>query len=159
MSDVEAARAYNEMVRAQQQPAQAQPGAQAPGANAPGQPGAVGAVRPGATAQPGAAQPGAAPARPTAATPQKPTAKPVKKPEPVQVRSFAQGMQARGLTDLTKQAEDLMRQGKYNAALDKYDAAQQVAPNNPMLKMGRAIAELGGSFFARAESHIRDAFQ
>jgi tetratricopeptide (TPR) repeat protein len=76
----------------------------------------------------------------------------------VKVPSMAAGMNGKGLAEVIKQAEELMKQGKYNAALEKYDAAQQVAPNNPLIKLGRAIAELGGSYYARAETHIRDAF-
>jgi len=71
---------------------------------------------------------------------------------------MAAGTNAKGLADLMKQAEDLMKQGKYNAALDKYDTAHQVAPNNPMISLGRAVAELGGQFYTRADGHIRDAF-
>ena len=71
---------------------------------------------------------------------------------------MAAGMQAKGLAEVMKQGEDLMRQGKFTAALDKYDAAQQAAPNNPMVALSRAIAELGGSSYAPAETHLREAF-
>jgi len=166
----EMAQQYNELTRlSQQQPGQpAQPGQPGAPGNAPRPQGA--APAPGAAQTPGAAQPapGAAQTTPGAAQPgaapgavrpgAQPAAKTVKKPEPVKVQSMAAGMQAKGLSEVMKQAEDLMRQGKYNAALDKYDAAQQAAPNNPMVSLGRAIAELGGSFYARAEGHLRDAF-
>jgi hypothetical protein len=31
-----------------------------------------------------------------------------------------------------------------------------VIPNNPLVNLGRAHAELGASYYARAESHLRD---
>jgi hypothetical protein len=154
------AQSYNAAMRARQQGMQAgQPGAQ------PGQPGQPGTGTPGA-AKPGTVnQPPNANAPDTKATPgtpgqpgEKKAGPQAKKPEPVQIKSFAEGMKGKGLTEITKQAEDLVRQGKFNSALDKYDAAQQVAPNNPMVKMGRAIAELGAAFYARAESHVRESY-
>jgi tetratricopeptide (TPR) repeat protein len=77
---------------------------------------------------------------------------------PMQVTSFAAGVQARGLADVLAEAEDLMRQGKFYTALDQYDLAEQVAPNNPLVNLGRAVAELGASYYARADQHLRDAF-
>ena len=50
-----------------------------------------------------------------------------------------------------------MKQGKFSSALDKYDQAEQVAPNNSLIKLGRANAELGASYFARADQHLREA--
>ncbi len=160
------AQSYNAAMRARQQGQQ--PGAQ------PGQPGAQ-PGQPGAGSTPGAAKPGTVNQLPNANAPGKnaprantpgATGQPgdkkagaqVRKPEPVQIKSFAEGMKGKGLTEITKQAEDLVRQGKFNNALDKYDAAQQVAPNNPMVKMGRAIAELGAAFYARAETHVRESY-
>src|SRR5207247_1919844 len=101
------------------------------------------------SAQPGQARPG------TAA----PSAKaPAKKPQPLIVHSMASGVTAKGLAELLKSAEDQMKQGKYNGAIEKYDAAQQVAPNNPLIPLGRAIAELGSGLYVRADTHIREAF-
>jgi hypothetical protein len=77
--------------------------------------------------------------------------------EPVKVGSIADDVQAKGLRDLLKSAEDLMRQEKYAAALDKYNTAQDVAPNNPLIGVGRAHAELAASYYRRAETDLRDA--
>jgi hypothetical protein len=62
------------------------------------------------------------------------------------------------LGEMMKSAEQLMRDGKFTAALDKYDDAERVVPNNPLVNLGRAHAELGASYYARAESHLRDLF-
>ena len=51
-----------------------------------------------------------------------------------------------------------MKDGKFSSALEKYDQAEQVAPNNSLIKLGRANAELGASYFARADQHLREAF-
>ena len=51
-----------------------------------------------------------------------------------------------------------MRDGKFTAALDKYDDAERVVPNNPLVNLGRANAELGASYYARADQHLRDLF-
>ncbi len=159
VSDAEAARALNDVRRVQQQQQTAAPGT--PGA-APGvaTPGGPGAVTPGVatTPRPGVASaPGVTGVRP-ATRPAPAAAKPLKKPEPVQVRSMATGITGKGLEEITKQAEDLMKQGKYTQALDKWDSAQQVAPNNPLIRLGRANTELGASYYAKADQHIREAF-
>ncbi len=80
------------------------------------------------------------------------------KEQPLQITSLATGVQAKGLADFLREAEDLMKQGKFYSALDQYDLAEQVAPNNPMVPLGRAIAELGAGYYNRAEQHLRDAF-
>jgi len=78
--------------------------------------------------------------------------------KPPVISSLATGVQAKGLADLLTEAETLMRDQKFVAAIEKYDLAAQVAPNNPMPLFGRANAELGASFYARAETHLRQAF-
>ncbi len=50
-----------------------------------------------------------------------------------------------------------MKQGKFASAIDQYDLALQVAPNNPLIPLGRANAELGATSYRSAESHIRAA--
>ena len=75
--------------------------------------------------------------------------------QPYVVTSLATGIRAQGLADLMKTAENQMRQGHFNAALDSYDAAEQVAPNNPFIGLGRSFAELGSSFYGKAEIYIR----
>lgn len=79
------------------------------------------------------------------------------KPEPIKVDTLANGVQAKGLADVLRKAEALMKEGKFASALDQYDIAQQIAPNNPLIVLGRAHAELGAGYYARAEAHIRDA--
>ena len=76
---------------------------------------------------------------------------------PLRITSMAENVQAKGLRDLLTSAEELMRQEKYAAALDKYNTAQEVAPNNPMIGVGRAHAELAASYYRRAETDLRDA--
>ena len=168
ISDVEAARAFNA--------AQAQQKKQATAGGRGEQPGAPGGAQPGRPGQPDAAAPvppsdqaapGAAPAvtdfskRNEEILKRAPGEKRevVKKiPVPVKVPSLGQGIKSKGLTDIMSQAEALMKDGKFTAALDQYDQAEQVAPNNPLVKLGRANAELGAAYYARAEAHLREVF-
>jgi hypothetical protein len=87
-----------------------------------------------------------------------PTTPQAQKPAPVQIKSLAQGVSASGLASLLKDAETDMKAGKFNSALDKYDDAEQVAPNNPLILVGRANALLGQSYYSRAEQNLRRAF-
>ncbi|HSI35545.1 MAG TPA: hypothetical protein VK986_18330 [Tepidisphaeraceae bacterium] len=89
-------------------------------------------------------------------TPEDPIKK--KKPQPVKVANLSGGVKAEGLQSVMKKAEGLMKEGKFASALDQYEAAETVAPNNPMIWLGRANAELGAGFFQRADAHIRQAF-
>jgi hypothetical protein len=77
---------------------------------------------------------------------------------PVKITSLATGIRARGLHDLLSGAEDLMRQGKFQSALDRYGMAQQVAPNNPLILLGRANAELGSGAYRQASSDLHAVF-
>jgi tetratricopeptide (TPR) repeat protein len=189
MSDADAARAFNVARRAEEEAKKTagQPGqpGQPGGVGAPGQPGAL-PGQPGAPV-PGRAQPGGLAAAPGAAPiPQPPgpgdapapgivdytkrneelmkqSAAEKKKQRkvyaPVKVPSLATGVKGKGLADVLKNAENLMKEGKFTSALDQYDAAEQVAPNNPLTRLGRANAELGAAYYARAEAHLRDVFQ
>lgn len=78
--------------------------------------------------------------------------------EPVQIKSLADGVKAEGLANVLRQAEENMQKGKFLSAVQDYDRAQQVAPNNPLIQLGRAHAMLGGSYFARADQALRQAF-
>jgi hypothetical protein len=78
--------------------------------------------------------------------------------QPFVITSLATGIKSKGLAGLLKSAEDQMRQGKFTAALDTYDAAQQVAPNNPFITLGRGFAELGASYYGKAEGDLRRSF-
>ena len=51
-----------------------------------------------------------------------------------------------------------MKQGKFSSAVDQYDQAEQVAPNDPFVWLGRANAELGTTSYGLAEQHLRRAF-
>jgi tetratricopeptide (TPR) repeat protein len=79
------------------------------------------------------------------------------RPQPVKVTSLSTGVRGEGLANLLKKAETLMKEGKYSSALDQYDAAEAVTPNNPLIWLGRAHAELGAGFFLRADGHLRQA--
>ncbi len=76
----------------------------------------------------------------------------------LRITTFAEGVKAAGLRDLLARAETSMREGKFTAALDNYDAAMSVAPNNPLILMARANAELGAGYYARAQTHIEQIF-
>jgi hypothetical protein len=78
--------------------------------------------------------------------------------QPLKLDSLATGIKARGLEELLRTAEEHMRAGKFATALEVYQSAERVAPENPLIWMGRANAELGASFYARAEEHLRSAF-
>lgn len=78
---------------------------------------------------------------------------------PMRITSLADGVKAQGLADLLRSAEQAMRVGKFADALDRYDAAVQVAPNNPLVMLGRAHAELGAGYFARAEASLTRAIE
>jgi len=56
------------------------------------------------------------------------------------------------------QAEDLMRQGKFQSAIDRYDVALQIAPNNPLVSLGRANAELGAGAYRLASADLHRVF-
>ena len=77
---------------------------------------------------------------------------------PVNINSLSEGIQSRGLSQILKDAEDLVRAGKYKEALDQYNQAAVIVPNNPMILLGRANAELGANLYARAEADLRDAY-
>jgi hypothetical protein len=77
---------------------------------------------------------------------------------PVQIKNIGKGIQGKGLKDMLDQAEALMKEGKFTPAIDKYAAAEQVAPNQPLIWMGRANAELGAAYYGRAEAHLKQAF-
>jgi tetratricopeptide (TPR) repeat protein len=73
------------------------------------------------------------------------------------ITSLATGISAKGLADLMKTAEDQMRAGKFTEAVDTYQTAEQVAPNNPFVSLGRGFAELGASYYGKADQDISRA--
>lgn len=78
--------------------------------------------------------------------------------KPMRITSLAAGVRFTGLRDLMTRAEEQMKQNKFQTAMETYDAAQKVAPNNWMIRLGRANAELGGGFYAQASDDIHEAY-
>lgn len=76
---------------------------------------------------------------------------------PLMIHSLAVGIRAHGLRDIMADAEEHMRQGHYAEAMLRYSAAAQVAPNNPLIAMGKAFSELGAGYYARADHDLRTA--
>ncbi len=50
-----------------------------------------------------------------------------------------------------------MRAGQFGQAVDTYDTAAEVAPNNPFVPLGRGFAELGASYYGKAEADLTRA--
>ena len=80
-------------------------------------------------------------------------------PAPLQVHNLEEGISAEGLKQLIAQGEDLVQKQQYAKAIEIYNEAIAVAPNNPLLLVGRAEANLGASFYRQAESDLRIAFK
>jgi tetratricopeptide (TPR) repeat protein len=80
------------------------------------------------------------------------------RPKPVKIASLATGVEAQGFANILKKAESLMKEGKFSSALDQYEAADRVAPNNPLVWLGQANAQLGAAYYAKAEQSLRRAF-
>lgn len=78
--------------------------------------------------------------------------------QPMKVTSLATGVRAKGLHDLLASAEDFMRQGKFQSAVDRYNLAFELAPNNPLVPLGRANAELGAGAFRLANGDLHNVF-
>jgi hypothetical protein len=77
--------------------------------------------------------------------------------KPLIITSLATGIPAGGFADLMKTAEEKMRQGKFTEAVASYESAEQVVRNNPFVYLGRAFAELGSSYYGKADLDIRRA--
>lgn len=169
-SDVDAARQFNRELQASRAPAApgaaGQPGGRDGQGQRPAGGGGAGGVpssprrdaippgNPQLTPVPDAPQPEpSAPQTPGDTVP--PAAAPAAPPE--RIGSIAEGVEAAGLRDVLTSAEELMRGQQFEEALKKYDVAARVAPNNALIAMGRANAELGASYYRRAESSMRDA--
>ncbi|MBC7782210.1 MAG: hypothetical protein H7144_00105 [Burkholderiales bacterium] len=74
---------------------------------------------------------------------------------PLRVGTFTDDKKS-GLNEMMRQAEMQMAEGKYASAMDTYESAAKVAPNNPLIKLGRTHAELGGGYYRRAEVSLRE---
>ena len=116
-------------------------------------PGDTGAGQATDSADEQAAQPeGQQPAAPETTTVRPPVDPPVK------VTSFASGMSSPTLRDMLREGERLMQSGRYATALARFDAAEKLVPNQPMIGMARATAELGAGYFNRADRDLRQTF-
>jgi len=80
-------------------------------------------------------------------------------PSPLEMDSLATGIPAKGLHDLMANAEVLLREDRFTTAIEQYDRAARVAPNNPLIPMGRAIAELGAGLYAQSERDLRQVYR
>ncbi|HEY0008190.1 MAG TPA: hypothetical protein VGB55_05675 [Tepidisphaeraceae bacterium] len=76
-------------------------------------------------------------------------------PAPLKVDTLANDKSKSGLNEVMTRAETQLREGKYASAFETYEAAEHVAPNNPLIKLGKAHAELGGAYYRRAEVNLR----
>jgi tetratricopeptide (TPR) repeat protein len=101
----------------------------------------------------GLTSPLVAPALPSTVAPAAPP------PTPMQIKSLATGISAGSLAKLLRNAEDQTRKGEYAKAIEAYDDAASAAPNNALVPLGRANAELGGSYYSQAETDLRMAFK
>jgi tetratricopeptide (TPR) repeat protein len=73
---------------------------------------------------------------------------------PVPINSFASGIKSKGLADLIASGEVAVQQGQFDKAIAAYNQAVDVVPNNPLILMARATAELGGQYYAQADADI-----
>jgi hypothetical protein len=79
-------------------------------------------------------------------------------PEPLLLKSLAAGMRVNGLKAVLESAENLMRHEKFQSAIEKYNTAEQVAPNNGLIQLGRANAELGAGYYQQASADLHKVF-
>lgn len=156
------ARAYREQQQQQAKAAEQPAGSKFPAVN-PNQPPAqrsgtnAGGTTPSAGAPlvvpPTGQVPAVAPAPREAAIP---TNLPKPSQAPLQVKSLADGIQAQGLKNIMQQAEQAMQSGRFTDALMLYEQAEQAAPNNPLIELGKINALLGSTSFARAYPMLRN---
>ena len=78
---------------------------------------------------------------------------------PLQVGSLSTGVKAKSLAEMLRHGEDLIKDQQYDQAISVFDSAASAVPNNPMILIGRAEAELGGSYYRQAEVDLRTAFR
>jgi hypothetical protein len=131
-----------------------QPGGQTP----PGSPGATPEAVPGTT--PGAIPaPGSVPAPGSAPIPQRTPG--AGKNSGVKIDSIAGTVtspRAKKLHDLLATGDDALKADRFKDAIGVYESAARVAPNNQMITLGLANADLAGGYYAAAETNIRRAF-
>ncbi len=155
-------------------PGSTAPGSTAPGSSAPGS-SSPGSLTPGLGASgigtglgstgssTGAGRPVGAPFRGSAVpTPSGQgeagvTSSPARAIEPIAIDSLAAGQTASGLRKLLESAEEFTKRGRYRQALDRYNTARVVAPDDMTILLGQAHTELAGGYYARADGSIRAA--
>lgn len=77
---------------------------------------------------------------------------------PVEIDSLAAGISSPTLRETLEQAEQLLREERYVNAIARYDAAERLVPNQPLVTLGRATAELGAGYYKRSALNLRAAF-
>jgi tetratricopeptide (TPR) repeat protein len=78
-------------------------------------------------------------------------------PQPVPVDSFSKDIPAKGLADLIAGGDVDVQNAQYDKAIAAYNQAIDVVPNNPLILVARSIAELGGGYYAQANSDLHAA--
>jgi hypothetical protein len=78
--------------------------------------------------------------------------------EPLHIHSIGQSISAPGLSKLIDDGEAQARNQKYRDAIAKFREAESVAPNNYMIVIDLAEAELGAGFYEQANDDLRDAY-
>jgi tetratricopeptide (TPR) repeat protein len=76
---------------------------------------------------------------------------------PVPIEDFAKDIPAKGLADLIAGGDVYMKKGQYDKAITAYNQAIDVVPNNPLILVARAIAELGGGYYSQAYADLHVA--
>lgn len=77
----------------------------------------------------------------------------------LEITSLASGVKDKDLGKVLAEAEAAMKAGKFSTAIEAYDRAEELASDDPLVFMGRSIAELGGGYYRSAEIHLRQAYQ
>lgn len=111
-----------------------------------------------------ATKPRGTPGRENATQPAGPMPRAALRPAaPLKVASLAAGVRAKGLHDLLQAAEEDMRKGDFQKAIDKYNTAQQavaasrVPINTSLVLLGRGTAELAAGFYRNASIDLHRA--
>lgn len=158
---IEQSRRYNEQVLKNRAAAEAKAaGENKPGDAKPGEQPKPGEAKPGGTTPGGARPPvdddGLRMPRPTGVPQAAP--KPAAPQAPLEIKSLTTGVQDANLKKTLGEAEQLMKAGKFTSAIDAYDRAEAMTAADPLVFVGRGIAELGGGYYRNAERHFRQAF-
>ncbi|HQY89535.1 MAG TPA: hypothetical protein PK402_12855, partial [Tepidisphaeraceae bacterium] len=77
----------------------------------------------------------------------------------VEVDSFSKGVADAPLSAIVQNAESLMQRQRFASAIVEFDKAEGISPDDPMVQMGRSVAELGGGYYRRAEIYLRRSIE